>query len=101
MNVAASTRNQISNHHSEPQMSRKSPDAVAPRLLTLKEAASYWGSSPNTFRKLVREGIAPGPIYTPGMGRKLFDRLAQDQAIDARSTVQSAPVATSDPTWDD
>jgi hypothetical protein len=66
-------------------MSRKSLDTVAPRLLTLKETASYWGVSPNTFRKMFQKGIAPGPINTPGLTRLLFDRLAQDEAIDARS----------------
>ena len=66
-------------------MSRKSPDTVASRLLTLKETASYWGVSPNTFRKMFQKGIAPGPICTPGMTRLLFDRVAQDAAIDARS----------------
>ena len=81
-------------------MSRKSPDTVAPRLLTLNETASYWGVSPNTFRKMVQKGIAPGPIYTPGMTRLLSDKPAHDAAIDARSTVQSSKVTTSDPTWD-
>jgi hypothetical protein len=66
-------------------MSRKSHDTVARRLLTLKETASYWGVSPNTFRKMFQNGIAPGPICTPGMTRLLFDKPAQDAAIDARS----------------
>jgi hypothetical protein len=53
------------------QMTKKPPDTIAPRLLSIKETASYWGVSPNTFRKYVAQGIAPGPINVPG-GRLLF-----------------------------
>jgi excisionase family DNA binding protein len=56
---------------------------IAPRALTIRQAAEYWGVSPNTFRKLVRAGIAPGPLHVPGLGRHLFDREQQDRAIDA------------------
>jgi hypothetical protein len=59
------------------------PPHVPPRALTIRQAAEYWGVSPNTFRKLVRTGIAPGPINVPGLGRLLFDREQQDRAIDA------------------
>jgi hypothetical protein len=63
---------------------RKSPfEKVLPRLLTIKQTASYWGFSPNSFRKLVQNGIAPGPVHTPGLNRLLFDREQQDRAIDA------------------
>jgi predicted DNA-binding transcriptional regulator AlpA len=65
-------------------------DKIEPRLLTIRQVSSYWGVSPNTFRKLMAQGIAPGPINTPGLGRLLFDRLAQDAAIDARSTGRAA-----------
>jgi hypothetical protein len=72
----------------------------AKRLMNLKEAASHWGVSPNTFRKMYRTGIAPGPICIPGMTKLLFDKPAHDAAIDARSGVQSAKVTSSDRTWD-
>ena len=63
---------------------RKDPfDNVLPRLLTIKQTASYWGVSPNSFRRLVQNGIAPGPVHTPGFNRLLFDREQQDRAIDA------------------
>jgi len=55
---------------------------VLPRPLTLRQAASYWGDGSNSFRKL-RNGIAPGPVHTPGFSRLLFDREQQDRAIDA------------------
>ena len=55
---------------------------VLPRLLTIKQTASYWGVSSNSFRKL-RNGIALGPVHTPGFNRLLFDREQQDHAIDA------------------
>jgi hypothetical protein len=51
--------------------------------MTLKETASYWGLSANTFRKLMQQGVAPGPLDIPGLGRLLFDREQQDRAIDA------------------
>jgi hypothetical protein len=51
--------------------------------MTLKEIASYWGLSANTFRKLMQQGVAPGPLKIPGLGRLLFDREQQDRAIDA------------------
>ena len=62
---------------------RKNPfENVLPRLLTIKQTASYWGVSSNSFRKL-RNGIAPGPVHTPGFNRLLFDREQQDRAIAA------------------
>ena len=56
---------------------------IQPRTMTLKETASYWGLSANTFRKLMLQGFAPGPLNIPGLGRLLFDREQQDRAIDA------------------
>ena len=55
---------------------------VLPRLLTVKQAVSYWGVSSNSFRK-VWNGIAPGPVHTAGFDPLLFDREQQDRAIDA------------------
>jgi hypothetical protein len=62
---------------------RKNPfENVLPRLLTVKQTASYWGVSPDSFRKLVQNGIAPGPV-AQGFNRLLFEREPQDRAIDA------------------
>jgi hypothetical protein len=63
---------------------RKNPfKNVLPRLLTIKQTASYCGVSPNSLRKIVQNGIAPRPAHTPGFNRLLFDREQQDRAIDA------------------
>jgi hypothetical protein len=51
----------------------------------LRQAAAYWGVSYNTFRKLVRESLVPAPVDMPELRRQLFDRLALDAAMDARS----------------
>ena len=56
---------------------------IPARGLTLRQAASYWGVSYNTFRKMVRLGVAPPPLHIPELGRDLFDKEQQDQAIRA------------------
>ena len=56
---------------------------IQPRTMTFKETVTYWNLSANTFRKLIQQGIAPGPLDIPGLGRLLFDREQQDRAIDA------------------
>jgi len=70
-------------------MKRKLPASLQARTLTTRQAAEYWGVSYPTFQKLVREGVAPGPLNVPGLGRMLFDREQQDRAIDA---LRSRPV---------
>jgi hypothetical protein len=52
-------------------------------MMTFKETMTYWNLSANTFRKLMQQGVAPGPLNIPGLGRHLFDREQQDRAIDA------------------
>ena len=56
---------------------------IPARGLTLRQAASYWGVSYNTFRKMVKLGVAPPPLYIPQLGRELYDKEQQDQAIRA------------------
>jgi excisionase family DNA binding protein len=56
---------------------------IEPRGLTMRQAAAYWGVSYGTFRKLIREGVAPAPIDL-GVGRFIFDRAALDAALEAR-----------------
>ena len=53
------------------------------RGLTLRQTAAYWGVCPNTLRKWVREGVVPGPLEIPGLGRGLFDREQQERAFNA------------------
>ena len=65
------------------RMKRMLPAGVLPRNLTLRQTAEFWGVSYNTFRRLVRDGIAPPPMSVPGLGRMLFDREQQERAMDA------------------
>jgi hypothetical protein len=65
-------------------MSKYSPDIVARRGLTIRQVSAYWGVCPTTFKKLVKQGLAPGPIDVPGLGRLLFDREQQERAFSAR-----------------
>ena len=64
-------------------MKRKLPAGILARNLTLRQAAEFWGVSYNTFRMLVRDGIAPPPMSVPGLGRMLLDREQQERAMDA------------------
>jgi hypothetical protein len=61
-----------------------------PRGMSVIAAAKYWGVSPGTFRKLVRLGIAPAPLKLPEIDRNVFDRLAIDAAMSARSVQHGA-----------
>jgi hypothetical protein len=95
-------------HHSEPYVRRDRFENVLPRLLTIKQTASYWAVSPDSFRKritprglnvrqaaaywgvsvgtfnkLVRLGLAPQLLRLPGCCRNIFDKEALDRAMDA------------------
>ncbi len=60
-----------------------------PRLLNRRMAAAYCGVCPNTFDRLVKEGVYPKP--REGLGRKkTWDRLAIDAKIDGAGAVASA-----------
>jgi hypothetical protein len=72
-------------------MSKPIGSAILPRGLTIRQVSAYWGVCPNTFRKLVKQGVAPGPIDEPGLGRLLFDREQQENAFDACSRQASEP----------
>jgi hypothetical protein len=63
---------------------------IEPRGLNIRQAAAYWGVSPNTYRKLYRNGLAPGPIDIPGLDRNVFDRRELDRAMDAARNRETA-----------
>jgi hypothetical protein len=63
---------------------------IPPRGLNIRQAAAYWGVSPNTFKKLIRLGLAPAPLRLPGLDRNVFDRLELDRAMDAGRTETAA-----------
>jgi hypothetical protein len=46
----------------------------------------------NTFKKLVRLGLAPAPLKLPGLDRNIYDRIALDAAMSARAVQQDEPV---------
>ena len=59
--------------------------AVAPRLMTKAEAASYCAFTPSRFSQLVKAGTLPKPV--PGTTR--YDRVAIDRALDKFAGLQS------------
>lgn len=59
-------------------------DALPPptrRGLHREEAAAYVGVSPNTFDRMVADGLMPKP--RPVYGRRVWDVRALDRAFDA------------------
>jgi hypothetical protein len=63
---------------------------IEPRGLNIRQAAAYWGVSPNTYKRLYREGLAPGPLAMPGVDRNIFDRQELDRAMDAARVTEAA-----------
>jgi hypothetical protein len=77
---------------------------ILPRFISEDQAAKYWGTCTNTFRKFVRDGVAPPPIKIEGFRNNLYDRVAQDAAMDKLSGIERGSDAPSivppeDPTW--
>lgn len=64
----------------------KMPDNIVPRDLNISQASACVGVSPGTFKKLVGLGLAPSPLKLPGCDRNIFDKVALDRAMDARSS---------------
>lgn len=62
---------------------------AAPRGLSERQAASYWGVAAGTFRKMVRLGIAPAPMKLPGIDRVIYDRAEIDTAISAHRAIRA------------
>jgi hypothetical protein len=58
-------------------MSKKT---IEPRGITIDQNCTLWGVSKNTLKK---QGVVPGPLLIPGLGKQIFDREQQDRAIDA------------------
>jgi hypothetical protein len=64
----------------------------APRGMSGRQAAAYWGVSPGTFKKMVGLGIAPAPMTLPGIDRVIYDRNDIDVAISAQRAVRAGSV---------
>jgi hypothetical protein len=60
-----------------------SKQGIAPRGLNIRQAAAYPGVAPNTFRKMIRLGLAPKPLQLPGMAGLIWDREQLDAMIAA------------------
>jgi hypothetical protein len=59
----------------------KIPTSIPSRGLNIREAAKYFGVSPNTLKKLTRLGLAPAPLKLPGLDRNIYDLVALDAAM--------------------
>jgi hypothetical protein len=53
--------------------------------MNIREASRLLGCVPNTFKKLVRLGLAPARLKLPGLDRNIYDRVALDAAMNARA----------------
>lgn len=60
-------------YRSRPLPKIPTSQAITPRCLSVNDAARYL--------KLVRLGVAPLPLHTPGTNRVLYDRVQLDAAI--------------------
>lgn len=65
------------------------------RGLNREEAADYLSISPNTYDRLVADGLMPKPVQV--YGRKVWDRFAIDRAFEALQGLPASPQAAS---WD-
>lgn len=61
------------------------------RALSRLRAAEYLDISPNTFDRMVKDGLMPAPIAI--YGRKVWDVRAIDAAIDILSGLGDSPHA--------
>ena len=81
------------------------PPTLAPRLISRDAAAAYVGVSPNTFDKMIAEGLMPGPrrlterrlAWDMRQLDAAVDRLPQDGVADGNADTD----ATDDHSWDD
>lgn len=73
------------------------PSSLAPRGLTLDQAAEYCGVGTSTFNALVAKGDMPAPIAWGR--RRVWDRAAIDKRLDAVSRLDRASPAGAKADW--
>ena len=81
------------------------PPTLTPRLICRDDAAAYLSISPNTFDKMIAEGLMPGPrrlterrlAWDMRQLDTAVDRLPQDGVADGNADTD----ATDDHSWDD
>lgn len=56
------------------------------RGMSERQASSYLGIAPGTFRKMIALGHFPQPMRLPGLKRVIHDRQALDRVMDARGS---------------
>ncbi len=66
------------------------PHGAWPRGLNCEQAAAYAGVSPNTFLTEVKKGLWPKPEARGH--RRIWDRLAIDEAWDRRHETEDDPL---------
>ncbi len=66
------------------------PHGAWPRGLGCEQAAAYAGVSPNTFLAEVKKGLWPNPEERGH--RRIWDRLAIDEALDRRHETEGDPL---------
>jgi predicted DNA-binding transcriptional regulator AlpA len=79
------------------------PPTLAPRLIGRDDAAAYVGVSPNTFDKMIAEGLMPSPRRLTER-RLAWDMRQLDTAIDrlpSNGDAEADTDATDDHSWDD
>ena len=79
------------------------PPTLAPRLIGRDDAAAYVGVSPNTFDKMIADGLMPSPRRLTER-RLAWDVRQLDAAIDRLPIDGEAEAdtdATDDHSWDD
>jgi predicted DNA-binding transcriptional regulator AlpA len=59
------------------------------RGMSERQASSYLGIAPGTFRKMIALGHFPQPMRLPGLKRVIHDRQALDRVMDARGSVSA------------
>jgi predicted DNA-binding transcriptional regulator AlpA len=65
-------------------MAAMSDIAVAPRVMSRKEAAAYVGLGVDAFNQEVQSGTFPAPLALARTRRAVWDRVALDKALDAQ-----------------
>ena len=82
-------------------VARQAAFPLAPRLIGRDDAAAYVGVSPNTFDKMIADGLMPNPRRLTER-RLAWDLRQLDTAIDRLPIDGDADTdATDDHSWDD
>jgi len=86
-----------------PSLAAPLPPTLPPRLISRDAAAAYVGVSPNTFDKMIADGLMPKPRQLTER-RLAWDVQQLDAAIDRLPVdggIDTETDTTTDHTWDD